>query len=104
MASKASITQTIRDTTGISVSLESRRISLAIEGLVMVKNIKSARSKPGSMRNTAQPYSGCFFINAVFVRIKASRLAENRIGNAHFADVVQERGNFQVLQFGFLKT
>src|SRR2546422_4291253 len=42
-------------------------------------------------RSTLFPYTTLF-------RSELRRLAQNRIGNAHFADVVQECGNFQILK------
>jgi len=46
---------------------------------------------------------GVFFHERVFLRVETLRLAEDGIRDAYFTDVMQERGNFEILKFGFFQ-
>jgi hypothetical protein len=45
-----------------------------------------------------------FFHQRVFLRRQARGFAENCVGNPHFADVVQERGNFEIAERVLVET
>ena len=83
--------------------LEPCGITLAIEGLVVMKDIESRAFEPGEHTQYRPAILRMPFHQGVFFRIKAFRLSENGIRDSHFADVVEKRCNFQVLQFGFFQ-
>jgi len=89
---------------GYFLVLEPRGISLAIEGLVVMENIKSRAFEAGEHAQYGPAVFRMLFHQFVFFRIKTRRLSENGIWNSHFADVVQKSNNFEVLQFGFFQT
>jgi len=98
MASNASMTETIRETMGTSVSFKPAGIALAVERFhVMAKMSSAARSNPREHAQYAQPYSGCFFINAYSSASNFPGFRRRRRERQLF-DIVKQRGNLQVLQ------
>ena len=83
--------------------LQACGIALAIERFVMMENIESRALEAGEHAQNGPSIFGMFFHQGVFVRIEAIGFAENGIGDTHFADVVKERGHFEILKFGFLQ-
>ena len=84
--------------------LEPGGISLAIEGLVVMENIKSRAFKAREHTQYRPAIFRMPFHQGVFFRIETRRLSENGIRDSHFADVVKERCNFEVLKLGFFQT
>jgi len=78
MASKASITVTIRETMGIIGALKAGGITLSVEILVMVKNVQ--RGALESRQPCAEPPSrirDVFSFRVIFIRVEASRFSQD---------------------------
>ena len=68
-----------------------------------MQNIESRALEAREHAQHSPAVLGVFFHERELFRVERLRLAENGIRDAHFADVVQERGNFEILKFGFFQ-
>ena len=69
----------------------------------MMENIESRAFEAREHAQHSPAILGVFFHERILFRVETLRLAENGIRDAHFTDVVQERGNFEILKFGFFQ-
>lgn len=69
----------------------------------MMENIESRAFEAWKHAQDSPAVLGVFFHERILFRVETLRLAENGIRDAHFTDVVQERGNFEILKFGFFQ-
>ena len=83
--------------------LEAGGIAFAIEGFMVVENIERRAFEAGEHAQNGPAIFGVLFHEVVFIRVEAPGLAEDGVRNAHFADIVKERGHFEILKLGFLK-
>jgi len=84
-------------------ALEAGGVAFAVEGFVVVKNIERGALKTREHSQDRPAVFGMLFHERVFVCIETVGLAENGVGNADFADVVEKRGYFQIFKLGFLE-
>src|SRR5207253_6825692 len=63
-----------------------------------MENIKGGALETWKHAQYSPAVFGVFFHECAFIRIEALGLAEDGIRNAYFADVVQERGNLEILK------
>jgi hypothetical protein len=78
-------------------------IALAVEGLMMMENIEGRALEAGEHAQNGPAVFGMFFHQGIFVRVETTGLAENRVRDTDFTDVVEERGHFEILKLGFLE-
>ena len=84
-------------------ALEPGWVSLSIERLVMMQDIKSGALETREHAEHSPTVLAVFFHERVFLRIEALGLAEDGIRDAYLADVMQERGNLEILKVGFFQ-
>src|SRR6266480_2457697 len=69
----------------------------------MMENIEGRAFEAREHAQHSPTILGMFFHERILFRVETLRLAENGIRDAHFTDVVQERGNFKILKVGFFQ-
>ena len=69
----------------------------------MMENIESGALETWKHAQHRPAVFGVFFHERIFFRVETPRLAEDGIRDAYFTDVVQERGNFEILKLGFFQ-
>jgi hypothetical protein len=83
--------------------LEPGGIPLAIERFVVMENIEGRALETGEHAQHSPAVFGVFFHERIFIWIETARFSEDGIRDAHFTDVVQERGNLEILKLGFFE-
>ena len=84
-------------------ALEPSGVALTVKRFVMMEYIKSRTLETREHAQHGPAVLGVFFHERVFIRIEASGLAKDGIRDSYFADVVQERGNLEILKFGLFQ-
>ena len=69
----------------------------------MMENIKSGALEAWKHAQDSPAVLGVFSHECVFFRVQTLRLEEDGIRDANFTNVVQERGNFEILKLGFFQ-
>ena len=69
----------------------------------MMENIESRAFEARKHAQHRPAVLGVFFHECVFYRVQTLRLAEDGIRDAYFADVMQERGNLEILKLGLFQ-
>jgi hypothetical protein len=84
-------------------ALQAGRIALTIERFVVVENIERCAFETGKHPQDSPAILRMLFHEGVFVCVQASGLTKNRVRDSHLPDVVEKRGYFKILKFGFLE-
>src|SRR5438105_1514376 len=69
----------------------------------MMENIKGDAFEAWQHAQHSPAVFRVLFHERIFLRVEALRLAEDGVWDPYFTDVVQERGNFEVLKLGFFQ-
>src|SRR3989442_7516598 len=83
--------------------LQTGGIAGAVEVFVVMEDVQSGALKARQHTQHGPAIFGMLLHQGVFLRVELRWLAQNRIRNPHFADVMQERGNFQILKLFLLE-
>ena len=83
--------------------LEARGIAFAVEGFVVVENIESRAFEAGEHAQNGPAILGVLFHQGVFIRVEKPGFAEDCIRDADLTDIVEERGDFEILKLGFFE-
>src|SRR2546425_4619909 len=83
--------------------LQTGGIAGAVEVFVVMEDVQRGALKARQHSQHGPAIFGMLLHQGVFLRVELRWLAQNRIGNAHFADVVQECGNLQILKLLLFK-
>src|SRR5216684_2469966 len=68
-----------------------------------MENIEGRAFETGEHAQHSPAVLGMFFHERILFGVETSGLAEDGIRDTYFADVVQERGNFEILKLGFFE-
>src|SRR5260370_17338485 len=84
-------------------ALQSRGVTLPVKGFVMMENIESRAFKAWEHAQHSPAVLRVLLHQCILFRLETPSLAEDRVRDAYFTDVVQERGNLQFLKLGFFQ-
>src|SRR5437870_958226 len=84
--------------------LQTSRVALAVKAFVMMQDKVTGVLQAGKVPQNSPAVFRVFLDQRVFFFGQAAGLPQDRIGNTHFANVVQKGGHFDVVQAFFLDT
>src|SRR5260370_25743871 len=85
-------------TDGDFSALRPARVAFAVESRMVMQDVQACQLQPGQYPENCPAVFRMLLHQRVLILVQTSGLVQDRIGYAYLADIVQERGHFDVMQ------